>query len=130
MCRQFVALAVSLSILGFAAPAIAADRMDGTSWTIKDQKGKTADTLMFKDGVFTSTELIPYGYKMGPYAIKQKGKAVTWTSTQRNDTNDTMQWQGSWDGTSKEMTGTYVRTTGSGTVLDPVKWKASRKKAG
>jgi hypothetical protein len=129
MCRRLFALAVSLAILSFATlPAGAADAsLEGTTWVIKDKAGKVSDTLRFRDGRFISMESVPFGYDTSPYQISKKGK---WTAIQKNRTNDTLQWQGTWDGKSPKMTGSYVRTTGGGKELQPVKWAATRKKAG
>lgn len=130
MCKRLFALALGFAVLGFVVPrAVAADAsLDGTTWVIKDATGKT-DTLTFKSGVFESSQCTPYGYKASPYQAAEAGKATKWSAICKNDSNDTMQWNGKWDGKSPKMTGSFIRTDGAGAKKDEMKWTATRKKA-
>ena len=70
------------------------------------------DELVFKKGTFVSEACIQYGFHDAPYAVTEKDGVVTFTSSPRNASGESMSWTGTVrDGT---LEGKAVHKTASG----------------
>jgi hypothetical protein len=119
---------------GMGAPMGQQDSMtppslDGTSWKAElsgNKKKHESDQLVFKNGQFTSTECVPYGFNGGAYEITNQSGQSVWTSTQKNKKGETMTWQGTWDGKSNTMSGEYKFMNKKGKLEEQTGWTATK----
>lgn len=100
---------LTLTLALLAAPMAlvqAAGDLDNSAWHMSE-KGKkgTADTLLFINGQFISSECVPYGFTGGSYTSSAQGDGMVWSSTQMNSDNEKMDWKGEVKG--KQITGSY-----------------------
>lgn len=82
---------------------LALTEIDGTSWQIElvDPKNGALqnDTITFEGGRFYSKNLAAQGYSEANYLLIPKSRGVfQWQSVQTNEANETIYWQGLWQG--------------------------------
>ncbi len=98
--------------LSLALPASAEGLLDGKTFEAeaseKGKEDKTPDTLIFKDGMFTSTDCEQYGFKAAPYSATEQDGVISFESQATSDTEGTVAWSGTVDGGN--ISGTFVWT--------------------
>lgn len=109
-----------ISIILFCSPAFAkpsSGLVDGKTYSGEvgqkgDKKGD-ADDFEFKDGTFHSTACDQYGYTAAPYTATKGKDNITFKSTTKNDSGDTIAWNGTIKG--DHVSGNAIRTSGKET---------------
>lgn len=106
MFKEIIVTTVAVMLVGaaFAAEHPTAPEKKGTGLldgktfvgdmgTAEDQQGHK-DTLIFKDGTFTSTACMEYGFKAAPYKAEEKDGKIMFSVKGQNADMETMTWHG------------------------------------
>lgn len=96
------------------AEAKAATPLDSKTFTgmmgEKTDKKGDPDNFEFKDGMFHSTACDQYGYTAAKYQSTDKSGTTNFTATTKNNSGDTIAWNGTVKG--DKIMGTAVRHSG------------------
>jgi hypothetical protein len=125
-------MALFLGIMWAAGVALAADSLDGSTWTVRlvpdaeaSNRGERVadDVLIFDKGQFSSTTFVPFGFKPGRYVAGATGGA--WTAQLASGTYGTIDWTG--QVSENTITGNCVLHKNDGSTI---RYSFSGKKQG
>ena len=75
----------------------------------KGKKGHHEDMLIFKDGMFTSSECLQYGFNSGPYTATVDDHGIKFRAETVSRTLGKMEWQGTLKGDILDVTYTWTK---------------------
>lgn len=107
-------LGLSLSVISAVHDtASAGEALDGKSFMVKvtpsdKSQQPMTDELVFKDGMFMSTDCEQYGFEPAAYESRTKGKAVLFKSTLMSEEEGKVEWEGAVQG--DKIRGTFIWT--------------------
>jgi hypothetical protein len=102
-------LGIAVAACLFGALTARAGALDGTKWKVEVVPDKAAadkgekefdDVLIFADGKFTSTALLPKGFKPSKYKTDIEPKEAEFEVEQLSETNGVADWHGEIRGTN------------------------------
>lgn len=89
--------------------------LDGKTFVgLNGEKGSSLDPeeheeIVFRNGTFTSVSCAPYNFSSSPYSTTVVGGKIQFNATTHSPTHGQIDWQGTVDGDSAEMTFVWTK---------------------